>query len=103
MYDYTRALRQRFDTPPQCRTFNRELDRVHNELHGRLDKQDRNLLLRLTDLENAIREEASLQSFISGYRLTCGIQKELSARPPYSFDKEEEEHARVLNEEDRPM
>lgn len=46
-------------------------------------------------------EEASLHSFISGYRMACGIQGELSTQPRYSFDKEEEEHARVLNEEER--
>lgn len=103
MYDYMRALRQRFDTPPECEKLQQELERAHEKLHNQLDRQGRKLLLRLTDLENAIREEASLQSFISGYRMACGIQRELSARPPYSFDKEEEEHARVLNEEDRPM
>jgi len=79
---------------------NRLRERAHEKLHSQLDGQGRKLLLRLTDLENAIREEASLQSFISGYRLACGIQKELSVRPRYSFDKEEE-HARVLNEEER--
>jgi len=103
MYDYMRALRQRFDAPPQCEAFNRELNRVHDELHKRLDKQNQKLLLRLIDLENALRDEASLHSFISGYRMTCGIQRELSARPPYSFDKEEEEHAKELNEEEHPM
>ncbi|MPN42657.1 hypothetical protein SDC9_190214 [bioreactor metagenome] len=103
MYDYMRALRQRFDTPLECEKLQQELERAHEKLHSQLDGQGRKLLLRLTDLENAIREEASLQSFISGYRLACGIQKELSVRPPYSFDKEEEEHARVLNEEDQPM
>ncbi|BAK97653.1 hypothetical protein OBV_04550 [Oscillibacter valericigenes Sjm18-20] len=103
MYDYMRALRQRFDTPPQCEAFNRELNRVHDELHGRLDKQDRKLLLRLINLENAIRDETSLRSFTNGYRLAIGINRELSDRPPYSFDKEEEEHARVLNEEEHPM
>jgi hypothetical protein len=103
MYDYMRALRQRFDAPPQCRTFNRELNRVHDELHKRLDKQNRKLLLRLIDLENALRDEASLHSFISGYRMACGIQRKLSDRTPYSFDKEEEAHARVLNEAEHPM
>lgn len=100
MYDYMRALRRRFDAPPQCEAFNRELERVHNELHKQLDKQDRKLLLRLIDLENAIQDEISLRSFTNGYRLACGIQRELSGRPPYSFDKEEEEHAGV-NEENR--
>lgn len=103
MYDYMRALRQRFDTLLECEKLQQELERAHEKLHSQLDGQGRKLLLRLTDLENAIRDEASLQSFISGYRLACGIQKELSVRPPYSFDKEEEEHARVLNEEYRPM
>ena len=98
MYDYMRALRQRFDTPPECEKLSQKLARAHEELHSQLDGQGRKLLLRLTDLENAIRDEASLHSFISGYRLACGIQRELSGQPPYSFDKEEEEHARAINE-----
>ena len=61
------------------------------------------LLLRLIDLENAIRDETSLRSFTNGYRLAIGINRALSDRPPFSFAKEEEEHARVLNEEEHPM
>ena len=98
MYDYMRALRQRFDTPPECEKLSQELARAHEELHSQLDGQERKLLLRLIDLENAIRDEASLQSFTAGYQLACGIQRELAQEPQYSFDKEEEEHARILNE-----
>lgn len=101
MYDYMRALRQHFDTPPECEKLQQELVRAHEKLHSQLDGQGRKLLLRLTDLENAMREEASLHSFISGYRLACGIQRELSDQSPYTFDREEEENARVLNEEER--
>ena len=91
-----RALRQRFYTPPECEKLSQELDLVHSKLHDRLDRQERKLLLRLIDLVNMIRDEASLHSFISGYRLASGLHQELSEQPPYSFDMEEEEHVEAV-------
>ena len=38
-----------------------------------LDEPERKLLLKMADLEDALREEACLNSFISGYRLAQGI------------------------------
>ena len=93
MHDYMRALRQRFYTPPECEELSRELELVHSQLHERLDRQERKLLLRLIDLVNMIRDEASLHSFISGYRLASGLHQELAGQMPYSFDQEEEDHA----------
>ncbi|BAK97691.1 hypothetical protein OBV_04930 [Oscillibacter valericigenes Sjm18-20] len=77
--------------------------RVYNELHERLDKQERKLLLRLIDLENAIQDETSLRNFTNGYLLARGIDRGLSGRPPYFFDREEEGHAKVLNEKENPV
>ena len=36
---------------------------------------------------------ATLHSFICGYRLACGIHRELAEEPVYSFAREEEERA----------
>lgn len=48
----------------------------------------------MVDLEDALREEACLNSFISGYRLAQGIQQELLAdQPPYNFENENEQRA----------
>ena len=96
MQDYMRALRQRFYTPPGCEKLNRELEQVHGELHEALNGPERKLLLRIIDLESAIRDEASLHSFIAGFRLAEGIKQELTDQPPYSFDREEEKRAGEL-------
>ena len=47
-------------------------------------------MLQLADLENELREEASLTSFIAGFRLGMGIAREIE---PYSFEDEEERRA----------
>ena len=96
MNDYMRALRQRFYTPPGCEDLNAEWEAAHGALHECLNRDERKLLLRLIDVENKLRDEASLHSFISGYRLACGVHRELTEQPPYSFDKEEEQKAEEL-------
>ena len=40
-----------------------------------------------------MRGHATLHSFTCGYRLACGIHRELAEEPMYSFAKEEEERA----------
>ena len=70
-----------------------EVDRTHRELSSRLAKEDRKLLLRLVDMEDHLRDTATLHSFTCGYRLACGIHRELAEEPMYSFAKEEEERA----------
>ena len=47
-------------------------------------------MLQLTDLENELREETSLASFIAGFQLGMGIIGELE---PYCFEDEEEKRA----------
>ena len=96
MYDYMKSLQRQFETKPQfMQDLAEEIHRTHKELSARLSKEDRRLLLNLVDLEDALRCEATLHSFISGYRLACGIHYELSAEPMYSFDREEEERSRM--------
>ncbi len=38
-----------------------------------------------------LRSGVSLENFIAGFRLACGIARELGAEPPYSFRQEEEQ------------
>ena len=94
MYDYMKALQRQFETKPQnMQNLKDEVDRTHKELSARLAKEDRKLLLRLVDMEDSLRGHATLHSFTCGYRLACGIHRELAEKPMYSFDKEEEERA----------
>ena len=105
MYDYMKALQRQFETNPQSiQELADEVDRTHKELSSRLAKEDRKLLLRLVDMEDHLRGLATLHSFTCGYRLACGIHRELAEEPMYSFAKEEEERAcrkaQVHNESD---
>ena len=91
MYDYMKSLQRHFETKSEyIQNLKTEVNQIHKELSARLSKEDRRLLLKLVDLEDALRGEATLHSFVSGFRLACGIHYELSAEPMYSFDREEE-------------
>ena len=102
MYDYMKALQRQFETDSRLvQNLNNEVTRTHKELASRLAKEDRKLLLRLVDMEDSLRGHATLHSFICGYRLACGIHRELAEEPMYSFAKEEEERAcRKTQDED---
>ena len=105
MYDYMKALQRQFETNSRSiQELADEVDRTHKELSSRLAKEDRKLLLRLVDLEDHLHGVATLHSFTCGYRLACGIHRELAEEPMYSFAKEEEERAcrkaQVHNESD---
>ena len=94
MYDYMKALQRQFETKPRSiQELSAEVDRTHKELSSRLAKEDRKLLLRLVDMEDNLRGHATLHSFTCGYRLACGIHREITEEPTYSFAKEEEERA----------
>ena len=94
MYDYMKALQRQFETDSRLiQDLNDEVDRTHKELSSRLAKEDRKLLLRLVDMEDNLRGHATLHSITCGYRLACGIHRELTEEPPYSFDKDEESRA----------
>lgn len=96
MYEYMRALRNKFYTPPGCEKLTQEYEQTHKELHNRLNREKQKLLLRLTDLECSIRDEASLHSFLAGYKLASGIHCELTQEPTYSFDRDEEKAAEAM-------
>ena len=97
MLDYMRALHQRFgkDTP-RAKMLEDEIKQTEKQLKEHMDIPQRKLLLRLTDRESELRAETSLYAFIAGYRLACGIHRELLEEPPYSFEQEEEEQAKQL-------
>ena len=94
MYDYMKALQRQFESNPRSiQELSAEVDRAHKELSSRLAKENRKLLLRLVDLEDNLPSASTLHSFTCGYRLACGIHRELAKYPMYSFAKEEEERA----------
>ena len=90
MYDYMRALHARFCREPELQKAREELEQAYREIKVRLGQQDQETLLQLADLENELREEASLTSFIAGFRLGMGIAGELE---PYCFEDEDERRA----------
>ena len=90
MYDYMKALHARFCREKKKKKVRAELDRAYREIKARLGLQDQETLLQLADLENELREEASLTSFIVGFRLGMGIAGELE---PYCFEDEDERWA----------
>ena len=90
MYDYMKALHARFCREPELQSTRAELDRSYREIKAKLVQQDQETLLQLADLENELREEASLTSFIAGFRLGMGIAGELE---PYCFEDEDERRA----------
>ena len=91
MKDYMMALHQRFCKEPECREVKKELEAVHQDLYQVLDRRGQAQLLKLADLENELKEEISLESFLSGFKLALGIAAELA--PSYSFDDDEEQRA----------
>ena len=95
MRDYMKALYHRFETPSRRAEYlDRKIKRTHSQLARLLGKSEKKLLLRIADMEDELRDEACLNSFISGFRLAQGIQQELLAyQPPYSFEAEDERQA----------
>ena len=95
MHDYMKALYHRFEAPSRRTEYlDRKIKRTHSQLARLLGKSEKKLLLQIADLEGELRDEACLNSFMSGYRLAQGIQQELLAdQPPYSFEEEDERQA----------
>ena len=96
MYDYMKSLHRQFCTEPECEKLRREIEQTRQELRDCLDKEKRKRLLYLVDCLSLLREEVSLQSFLAGYRLACGINRELLTQPPHSFETEEEKRSREI-------
>ena len=78
MYDYMKALQKRFD-----RQEHGELDEqvkcAQEELRRDMDAAGRRKLLRMIDTQNSLLAESTLMSFTVGFKLACGMAKELEA------------------------
>ena len=90
MHDYMKAMHARFCREPELQKAREELEQAYKEIKARLSQQGQETLLQLADLENELREETSLTSFVAGFQLGLGIARELE---PYSFEDEEENRA----------
>lgn len=98
MRDYMRALYLRFDDPSkQTEEMSEEVNRLHRQLAEKLEKPERKPLLRISDMEDAPRDQTNLESFMSGFRVANGIHQELAEKPPYSFAAEDERKACELH------
>ena len=94
MYDYMRALEDRFNPKPSYEQ-RQQLEVKRQEVAALLDKQGRKKLLRLVDAHTMVQEEAALNGFIVGFRLARGIAIELGADGSYSYEREQEEINRL--------
>ena len=90
MYDYRKALHQRFFREPEGTEEELEMDQAEQTLKATLDREQRKLLLTLVNGQSLWQERVALESFIAGFRLALGIAGELE---PYSFDDDEENRA----------
>lgn len=96
MYDYMRALEDRF-MPKTNHGQRRDLEGKRQEVAALLDKQGRKKLLRLVDAHTMVQEEMALASFTAGFRLAWGIAMELGTNGSYSYEREQEEINRRKN------
>ena len=93
MYDYMKALQERFDKKPPERLV-RAVQSAREEVREGMDDEKRKKPLRLLDAQNILLEEATLMSFTAGFKLAAGIAGELGA--PYSFEADEEQNAKEM-------
>ena len=95
--DYMMALQQRFHIKSEETTkAGHEVEAAYDALHDELSREQKKLLLRYLDAEEAFRNEEKLDCFFSGFRLARGIEAELNSISPYSFDDEAEARARKI-------
>ena len=82
MQDYMKALYARFCREPKLQG----VREAYRTLKAKLGQQDQEILLQLADLENELRDESPLVSFIADFQLGMGIAEEIK---PYCFEDEE--------------
>ena len=93
MYDYMKALQERFDEK-QLEHLVYAVKSAREELRRDMDAAERKKLLHLLDAQNALLAESTLMSFTAGFKLAAGIAGELGA--PYSFDADEEQKTKEM-------
>ena len=91
MYDYMKALQDRFDYQEHTE-LDEQVKSAQEELRRDMDAAGRRKLLRLLDAQNTLLVESKLMSFTAGFKLAWGMAKELEADGLYSFEQEEEDH-----------
>ena len=92
--DYMKVLYDRFETPSQrASILRRAVKNTHKQLALQLTKPEKKLLLRMADMEDALRDQCCLDSFFAGYRLASGVHRELEEVLPYNFEDEDERNA----------
>ncbi len=91
MYDYMKALQDRFDYQEHTE-LDEQVKCAQEELRRDMDATGRRKLLRMIDTQNSLLAESTLMSFTAGFKLAWGMAKELEADGLYSFEREEEEH-----------
>ena len=75
MYDYMKALQNRFDRQPHPELYT-QVEYAREELRRDMDAAERKKLLRLLDAQNALLTESTLMSFTAGFKLAWGIAGE---------------------------
>ena len=95
MYDYMKALQERFDEK-QLEHLVYAVQSAREGLRDGIDAESRRKLLRLMDAQNALLVEAKLMSFMAGFKLAWGISRELETDGFYSFDTDEEQKAKEM-------
>ena len=88
MYEYFRALHQRFFHEPDHLNLHEQIEENRKAWTEKLTPEDRKRLLRLLDAQSCLKNEVSLESFAAGFKLAAGITKELEEGGAYSFDGE---------------
>lgn len=89
--DYMKALYDRFETPSKRASILwKAAKSTHKQPAPQLTKQQEKILLRMGDLEDALRDQCCLDSFFAGFRLASGIHRELNEISPYNFEDEDE-------------
>ena len=91
MYDYMKALQDRFDYQEHTE-LDEQVKSAQEELRRDMDAAGRRKLLRLLDAQNTLLVESKLMSFTAGFKLAWGMAKELEADGLYSFEREEDNH-----------
>ena len=94
MYDYMTALQRNFCPEVNYQEIEKRVAELRKNLGSKLSEEEWKQILALVDEQDLLREQSNLDNFITGFRLACGIHRELLEEPPYSFELEEETRAR---------
>lgn len=97
------ALYDSFYTPPQVSDTRAEIWAIHQQLIQKLDKPERQLVLRLIDAKDYLAEEMSIDSFICSFQLAWRLTNELNSYPengrPTQSDQAEQDARCTLQEQ----